>query len=156
MRIRLAFVLILTGACIRLALASGQYSIEFMKSEEALTSPCFSIVSVSPYEGGLRLFLDTDDPGAVSALLTAGALEAQLSDHQAETATTIPLLLGKAVTCTEDDDPVYLDYAAPLPSCNGKPPVLVEYFFSAPVTLGPSRDLAIGQDPDFLWLIEEQ
>ena len=107
-----------------------------------------------PSAGGLRLFLDTSRPDVVAGLLASGALEAQLSDHRIESATNHPISLGKAVWCYPDGAPIYLGYADPLPGCDGNPPVRIEYFFEVPVTLGPDRDVAIGQDPDFLWLIE--
>ncbi len=105
---------------------------------------------------GLRLFITTDNPDGVAGLLAASALLAQLSDHQAETETNLPLSFSKAVWCRDDSQPVYLAFRDPLPSCNDKPPARIEYFFEVPAALGPGRDLAIGQDPDFLWLIEER
>jgi hypothetical protein len=33
---------------------------------------------------------------------------------------------------------------------------MIEYFFDVAAVLGPGRDLALGEDPDFLWLIEEE
>ncbi len=133
----------------------GGYAIELLRSEEFTISPPFSIIQADPSDGGLRLFIDTGDPDAVAGLLASGAIEAQLSDHQAETATSVSLSFGKAVWCTSDGEPIYLGYADPLPDCDGKPPARIQYFFDVPVTLGPGRDLAIGQDPDYLWLIEE-
>jgi hypothetical protein len=90
----------------------------------------------------------------VAGLLGAGAFEAQLSDHRKESATNHPISLGKAVWCYRNGTPIYLGYTDPLPECDGNPPARIEYFFEVPVTLGPDQDLAIGQDPDFLWLIE--
>ncbi len=138
------------------AQSGGQYAIEFLRSEEAAASPELSIVRAEPSAGGLRLFLDTGRPDVVAGLLASGALEAQLSDHRTESATSRPISLGKAVWCNPDSGPIYLGYADPLPGCDGNPPASVEYFFEVPVTLGPDKDLAIGQDPDFLWLIEER
>ena len=132
------------------------YNVEELRDEKSTTSPPFSIARVASYSGGLRLFLSTPSPDAVALLLTSGALEAQLSDHAAETESPVTLSLGKAVWCTEDGEPLYLGYAEPIPACGGQPPAKIEYYFEAAVTLGPNRDLAIGQDPDFLWLIEEQ
>ncbi len=156
MRLQLAFCLMLALALSLNVVAVGGYSILFMQSEDSTASPTFSIVRVVPFGGGLRLFLETDRPAAVAGLLAEGALEAQMSDHQTENVESVSLSLGKAVRCTEGATPVYLDYLAPLPSCDGKPPAIVEYFFTAPVTLGPGRDLAIVQEPDFMWLIEEE
>jgi hypothetical protein len=134
--------------------AGGEYVIEFLRSEEAAASPAFSIVRAEPSADGLRLFLDTSRPDVVAGLLGAGAFEAQLSDHRKESATNHPISLGKAVWCYRNGTPIYLGYTDPLPECDGNPPARIEYFFEVPVTLGPDQDLAIGQDPDFLWLIE--
>jgi hypothetical protein len=103
----------------------------------------------------LRLLLNTNDPEAISNLLGAGAIQAQISDHEAETETAVSLSLGKAVWCSDGGEPVYLPFKDPLPSCDGNPPVRIEYFIEVAAALGPGRDLAIGQDPNFLWLIEE-
>jgi len=135
---------------------AGDYAIEQLRAEDATTSPPFSISRAVAFDGGLRLLLTTDSPDAIAELLAAGALEAQLSDHEAETASTVSLTLGKAVWCTEDGQPVFMSSLDPTPLCDGAPPARIEYFFEAAVTLGPGRDLAIGQDPDFLWLIEER
>ncbi len=137
------------------AQGSGGYAFELLRSDEATSWPPFTIVEAGTLDAGLRLFIRTGDPDAVAGLLASGALETQLSDHQAETATSVSLSFGKAVWCTSDGEPIYLGYADPLPDCDGKPPARIQYYFDVPVTLGPSRDLAIGQDPDYLWLIEE-
>ena len=134
--------------------AGVEYVIEFLRTEEATASPAFSIVRAEPSAGGLRLFLDTSRPDIVADLLGAGALEAQLSDHRKESATNHPISFGKGVWCYLNSAPIYLGYIDPLPECDGNPPARIEYFFEVPVTLGPDQDLAIGQDPDFLWLIE--
>jgi hypothetical protein len=135
---------------------SGDYIIEELRDENATAPSPFSITRVVPFENGLLLFLRTDNPEAVAVLLDAGALEAQLSDHQSETASTVSLSLGVAVSCGPGDTPVYQRYSSRISICGGAPPANIEYFFEVAVTLGPGRDLAIGQDPDFLWLIEER
>jgi len=153
---RLTLLLILVILASPYLFGAGDYAIEELRDEGAATMPPFSISRVVALDGGLRLFLATDHPDAVAGLLAAGALETQLSDHEAETASTVSLTLGKAVWCTEDGEPVFMSYLDPTPLCDGAPPARIEYFFEAVVTLGPGRDLAIGQDPDFLWLIEER
>jgi hypothetical protein len=148
--------------CILLLLITAQiraadYAVEELREEGAPASP-FSIARVEPFPGGLRLFLSTKDGAAVAGLIASGALESQLSDHETETQTSVALSLGKAAWCTKDSSPVYLGYNDLLPACSdtGQPPERVEYFLVSPVTLGPGRDLAIGKDPDYLWLIEER
>jgi hypothetical protein len=136
--------------------SAGDYLVDELRDENASTLPPFSISRIVPFDGGLRLFLRTDRPDAVSRLLAASTLEAQLSDHKSETAEPAPLSLGKAIWCSDDGSPVFLDYRAVPPLCGGKTPARIEYFFEVAVILGPGRDLAIGQDPDFLWLIEER
>jgi len=86
----------------------------------------------------------------------AGSLQAQLSNNQADTETILPLSFGKAVWCEFPGSPAYLAYGDPLPSCNGNSPERIEYFFEVAAVLGPGLDLAIGKDPEFLWLIEER
>jgi len=154
---RLALILLFTLLPMPASRISADgYNIEELRDENSTGSPPFSIARVEPYSGGMRLFLSIPSPDAVAQLLTSGALEAQLSDHAAETASPVTLSLGKAVWCTEESEPLYLGYAEPISGCGGQPPAKIEYYFEAGVTLGTNRDLAIGQDPDFLWLIEEK
>ena len=135
-------------------LRAQDYNIEELTDENATSARPFSISGVERADPGLRLFIATDNPDRVAGLLAAGALLAQISDHQAETETDLPLLFKKAVWCSEASQPLYLAFSDPLPSCSGKPPVRIAHFFEVAVLLGLGRDLAIGQDPDFLWLIE--
>jgi len=152
---RLAFLfslLLIAGS--PLLLGAGDYTIEELVDENATTSPPFSISHVVPFPDGLRFFLTTDSPGAVADLLADGALQAELSDHETETATAVSLSLGEAIWCSQDGDPAYVVNVDPLVLC-GAPPARMEYYLEVVAALGPGRDLAIGQDPDFLWLIEE-
>ena len=126
------------------------------RSEDSTAAFPFSLARVEVYAGGLRLFIASDDIEAVAALLASGALEAQLSDHNAETTAEVSLSLGKAVYCSGEIQPTYLAYGDPLPACGGQSPERIEFFFDAAVTLGSGRDLAIVQDPDFFWIIEEK
>ena len=137
-------------------LKAQDYAIMNLTDENAVAAMPFSISRVVPSDRGLRLFLNTNNSNAVSDLLSAGKLQAQLSDNQAGTEKLVPLSLGKAVWCPDSDSPVYLSFNAPLPDCGGKNPARIEYFLEAAVSLGPELDLAIGNDPDFLWLIEER
>ena len=152
---RLAFLfLLLLIAGSPLLFGAGDYTIEELVDENATTSPPFSISHVVPFPDGLRFFLTTDSPDAVADLLTDGALQAELSDHESETSTAVSLSLGEAIWCSQDGDPAYVVYVDPLVLC-GAPPARIEYYLEVVAALGPGRDLAIGQDPDFLWLIEE-
>jgi hypothetical protein len=137
-------------------LKARDYAIMNLTDENAVAAMPFSISRVLPFDRGLRLFLNTNNPNAVSDLLGAGKLQAQLSDNQAGTEKFVPLSLGKAVWCPDSDTPIYLSFNAPLPDCGGKNPGRIEYFLEAAVSLGPELDLAIGNDPDFFWLIEER
>jgi hypothetical protein len=141
---------------IALQAKAQDYAIEELNGEEITQPRPFSITRVEPFDGKLRLFLRANNPAAIAGLLAAGNLQAQLSDHTTETETLLPLFYGKAVRCTSDSDPVYLGYADPLPACDGNPPAQVEHFFEVAAVLGPNSDLAIAEDPDFLWLIEER
>jgi hypothetical protein len=153
----IASILLLTLLVLSAPLVSAEdYNIAELRDENSNNPPPFSIARVEEYSGGLRLLLTTGIPDGIAALLTSGAFEAQLSDHSNETTSPVTLSLGKAVWCTEDSAPVYLGYGEVLPACGGQLPVRVEYFLNAAVTLGPDRDLAIGQDPEFLWLVEER
>jgi hypothetical protein len=138
------------------SLKAQAYVFEELTAENLTAVSPFSIAQVVPIDGGLRIFISTDNPDAVAGLLATGALLTQLSDHVAMTEAPVPISFGKAVWCTADGDPVYLAYQDPLPSCGGQPPAIIEYYFDAAAVLGPGRDLALGLDPNFLWLIAEQ
>jgi hypothetical protein len=159
MRIRIAAFVLSVGLLasqIPQEIRAQDFAIEEMSDEETIAVKPFSISRVLPFNGGQRIFITTDNPDTISALLASGSLQAQLSDHNSETETVVSLSLGKAVQCSDSVDPVYMAYGDPLPSCDGNPSAHIEYFFEAAAVLGPGRDLAIGQDPDFLWLIEER
>ena len=145
------FVLLLS--LVALPVKAQDYAIGELNAEETTVSRPFSITRVEAFDGGLRLFISADNPTAVTDLLAAGNLRAQLSDHLAGAETTPTISFCKAVRCTADSEPVYLAYHDPLPGCGGNPPAGIEYFFKVAAALGPDRDLAIGLDPDFLWLI---
>jgi hypothetical protein len=147
-----ALLLVLLSQSVR----AQNFTIEQSSAEETAAPPPFSITRVEPVDGGMRVFVNTDNPAAVSDLVSNGALQAQLSDNQFGNETTVPISLGKTVRCTVDADPIYLGYQDPLPDCAGQPPAAIEYFFSVAAILGPDRDLAIGDDPDYLWLIAEE
>jgi hypothetical protein len=106
--------------------SAGDYRIDELRDENATTLPPFSISRVVPFDGGLRLFLSTHRPDAVASLLTAGTLEAQLSDHKSETAKPVSLSLGKAVWCSNDGNPVFVAYRAVTPLCGGRTPARIE------------------------------
>ena len=154
MNYKILFVLMVI--LISLPVKAQDYSIEELSAEETSTPKPFVIARVVPVDGGLRIFITTDNPANVASLLADGNLQAQLSDHEAESEMQLPITFGKAVRCTADSDPVYLAYGDSDPDCGGQAPASIEYFFSVPAVLGPGRDLAIGDDPDFMWLIEEQ
>ena len=159
MRIRIneLFVLLaLMLPMLSVELKAQDYTIEEMSDEETTIPRPFSISRVLSFDRGLRIFLHTDDPDAIANLIATGSLQAQLSDHEAEIETAVALSLGKAVWCSDADDPVYLAFGDPLPACDGNQPARIEYYLEMNAVLGPGLDLAIGQDPDFLWLIEER
>ena len=136
-------------------LRAQDYAIEELSEDTATAPKPFSILRVEPFDGGMRLFLSTSNPEGIAKLLAAGALEAQFSDDESETDTTVPLYLRKAVWFKEGIEPIYMAFIDPIPSCFGYPPDRIEYFLEVPALPGPGRDLIIGQDPDFLWIIEE-
>ena len=149
-------LLVLMAPFISTQLNAQSYAIAEMSDEATAAVRPFSISRVVPIIGGLRLFIITSDPDAVSRLVNSGSLLGQLSDHNILTVAPVSISLRKAVTCSPYAMPFYLAYEDQFPYCGYNPPVRIEYFIRAITTLGPGRDLAIGQDPDFLWLIEER
>lgn len=129
---------------------AGGYNIEEL-TDEGVTAPRpFRITRVEPVAGNLRIFITTGNPGSVESLIANGKLLAQLSDNENLTERSVPLYLMKAAHC--GSVVVYLRPGDPAPKCAGS--TKIEYFLDVEATLGPNLDLAIGKDPEFLWLIE--
>jgi hypothetical protein len=159
MRIRIKeslLLLVLMMPLVSTQLRAQNFAVAEMSDEETTATRPFTISRVESFDGGLRLFINTGDPNAVSDLLDAGSLVGQLSDHNVPEEAPVLLVLAKALICTPYSMPIYTGYRDWFPYCGCQPPFGIEYFIMAAVTLGPGRDLAIGQDPDFMWLIEEQ
>jgi|WetSurMetagenome_2_1015567.scaffolds.fasta_scaffold646652_1 hypothetical protein len=155
-RIRYSLLLlVLLAPIIPAQLQAQNYSILNLSDEETSAKRPFSIYRAAPSFSGLRMFIMTSNPAAVSAMLDAGSFAGQLSDLNILAQSIVPLSFGRAVTCSANAMPIYLPFKYPFPACGNRPPLFIEYFLEAPVKLGLGRDLAIGQDPDFLWLVEE-
>ena len=145
--------LLLLTLLVMLAVANAHgadnYAVEELKSETAGTHP-FSITQIEQQRGELRMFIQSGNIAQIQRLISDGTLSAQFSGD--ENAMTVPLSLSKAVTC-DTGTTYHLGYSAPLPDC-----VIsrTRYYLRTPVTLGQGGDLAIGIDPDFIWIIEKQ
>ena len=128
----------------------GRYNVEEL-SEDEKPMP-FHIGEIEQKSGELRIFpILRVNYAEIARLISAGKLEAQLSDS--EGGKTVPLSLRKAVTC-KTIGTFHLGYSqAPPSNCDVEQ---TRYYLRAPVTLEHGRDLAIGIDPDFLWLIEKK
>jgi len=111
----------------------------------------FSITRIEQQSGQLRLWIQAGNDGInnVANLVNNGKLDAQLSDG--ENGKTVSLSLRKAVTCKKTGT-YQLEYSDASPK--GCTVEKTEYYLNTPVTLVKNRDLAIGFDPDFLWLVE--
>ena len=127
---------------------ASSYTVEEL-SDSPKAKP-FSITSVESHPGELRLFIQSGNYAHIQELIRNGSLTAQLSEG--EDAVTVPLSFFKAVVC-KDLGTFHLGYSEQLPDCKIEQ---LRYYLRAPVTLGHGRDLSIGLDPDFLWLIEEK
>ena len=131
----------------------GMYNVEELTGEGADSAKKpFTITEIEQRNGELRLWIQPQYGGiaSIARMVSSGLLEAQVSDS--EGSDVVLLSLQKAVVC-KDDGTYHLRYSEPDPDC------LIErtnYYLRAPVTLRKDRDLGIGLDPDFLWLIEER
>ena len=148
-----SIVLLLATAPIRAA----DYVVEEMREEGTPNLPFLSRASNRSLED-FASSSQRKDIVAVASLVSFWRAARPTVRQRGRDRDQRPISLGKAVWCTQDSAPVYLGYEDSLPACSdsGQPPERVEYFLIAPVTLGPGRDLAIGKDPDYLWLIEER
>ena len=148
MKILLFLTLVVLPAAVN-NVQAAEYNIEELRSNTAGIKP-FSITEVEQQSGELRLFIQTNNIAQIQRLITNGSLSAQYSDG--DDALTVPLSLFKAVTC-DDGTTHHLGYSAQMPNCEIRQ---TRYYMRTPVTLGPGCDLAIGLDPDFIWLVERR
>ena len=130
----------------------GRYNIEELTDEEGdPNKKPFTITNIDQQPGQLRIWIRAQYGGISGVARQMSRLEAQVSD--AESAESVTLTLNKAVDC-KDYGTVYLGYSAAVPAyCEV---VGTRYYLLAPVTLKQGRDLGIGIDPDYLWLIEHK
>ena len=137
----------------------GRYNIEEL-SENEKPMP-FYIGQIEQKSGELlifpREFWSYADHSEIARLINNGKLEASLSDSDGSK--DVPLSMRKIVTCKDSYgnyiSPYYLGYSEPVPdACEVVEQI--RHYISVPVTLGKERDLAIGIDPEFMWLIEEK
>ena len=142
-------LLFLTLVVLPAAVNAAEYNIEELQSDTAGIKP-FSITEVEQQRGELRLFTESGNIAQIQRLITNGSLSAQFSEG--DDALTVPLSLSKAVTC-DDGTTHHLGYSSQMPNCEIRH---TRYYLRTPVTLRHGRDLAIGLDPDFIWLIERR
>ena len=129
---------------------ADNYAVEELIGDTATEVKPFSITQVEQQRGELRLFIQTGNIAHIQRLISNGTLLAQFSEG--DNAMTVPLSLSKAIVC--DSGTIYhLGYSAPLPNCAI---TQTRYYLRTPVTLGQGRDLAIGIDPYFIWIIEQK
>jgi hypothetical protein len=140
-------------------LANGQvllsaYSV--LELHEEGVSPLFSVSTVEDAAGSLKIFISTSNPAAVAEAIAAGVLEAQLSTHSADGSGTVePVSFSfmKMLQC--QNAWITLPYSEPDPQ--GCVAAETRFFFLVPIgPLGLGQDLALGLDPDSLWLIEAE
>ena len=131
----------------------GNYNVEELISEDGDSAKKpFTITDIEQRRGELRVWIQPQYGGiaGIARLVSNGSLEAQVSDSAGSDA--VPLMLQKAVVCKEGET-YYLGYSETDPDCEIE---RTRYYLRTPVTIGQDRDLGIGLDPDFLWLIEER
>ena len=130
----------------------GRYNVEELSSEDGDPNKRpFTITAIEQQRGQLRMWIQPQYGGISGVARQMSKLEAQVSD--AEGAESVTLSLNKAVDC-KDNQTVYLGYYAAVPdTCEVTG---TRYYLIAPVTLKQGRDLGLGIDPDYLWLIEEK
>jgi len=133
----------------------GNYNIAQMTEEGITKKPPMFIDDVKQLRGELRLYLleSKTDLKEVNNLISSGALEAQMSYNESGKTVQAALSLYKTVTCKKSGT-YQLKYAETSP--NGCTVEKTQYYLRVPITLGKDRDLSIGIEPDYIWLIEEK
>jgi len=136
----------------------GIYNVEELTSEDGDSGKIpFTITGIDQQRGEAIIWIQALYGGiaGVAGHIKAGNLQAQISDS--EGGMEVALSLNREVTCTDDlgkDAGTYrLGYSSPLPSACAKV-TSTRYYLLAPVVFGQGRDLGIGLEPDYLWLIE--
>ena len=130
----------------------GRYNVEELTGEESDPNKTpFTITAIDQQRGQLRIWIQAQYGDMSGVARQMSKLEAQVSD--AESAQDVTLTLNKAVDC-RDYGTIHLGYSAAVPAyCEITG---TRYYLLAPVTLKQGRDLGIGINPDYLWLIEEK
>jgi hypothetical protein len=134
----------------------GNFSVTQLTEEGVKARPPFYISDIKQSGGELRIyllpgtaFIELTNISKVARLINKGQLDGQFSDS--ENAKTIPLLLKKEVSC-HNGKTYRIGYNQATPQ--GCSVTSTRHYLSAAVTLKRDQDLAIGVDPDFLWIIE--
>ena len=136
----------------------GIYNVEELTSEEGdYAKMPFTITGIEQERGETIIWIRALYGGiaGVARQVSAGNLKAQISDS--EGGADVTLSLNSEVTC-KDVSGNYagtyrLGYSTQLPAACATVDS-TRYYLLAPVVFGHGRDLGIGLDPDYLWLIE--
>ena len=136
----------------------GIYNVEELTSEEGDSGKKpFTITGIEQQRGETVIWIRALYGGiaGVAKKVSAGELQAQISDD--EGGTDVTLSLNREVTCTDASGSYAgtyrLGYSTQLPAACATV-TSTRYYLLAPVVFGLGRDLGIGLEPDYLWLIE--
>jgi len=123
--------------------------------ESETVAPLFTVTGVELANDAFLITVISLDPAQVATLIATGRLEAEMSDETGAT-TPVSLQLWRRCLCGGQWIPSGFDILRTCADVCGAVPEDEQFFFVVATTLPGGNDLAIGFEPDSLWLFERQ
>jgi len=123
--------------------------------ESETVAPLFTVTGVELADDAFLVTVISLDPAQVATLIATGRLEAEMSDETGAT-TPVSLQLWRKCLCGGQWISCGFDILRTCTDVCGTSPEDEQFFFLVATTLSRGNDLAIGFEPDSLWLFERQ
>jgi len=123
--------------------------------ESETVAPLFTVTGVELTDDAFLITVISLDPAQVATLVATGRLEAEMSDETGAT-TPVSLQLWRKCLCGGQWISCSFDILRTCADVCGASPEDEQFFFVVATTLPGGNDLAIGFEPDSLWLFERQ
>jgi len=123
--------------------------------ESETVAPLFTVTGVELTDNAFLITVISLDPAQVATLIATGRLEAEMSDATGAT-TPVSLQLWRRCLCGGQWISCGFDILRTCADVCGAVPEDEQFFFVVATTLPGGNGLAIGFEPDSLWLFERQ
>ena len=132
----------------------GNFHVVELRESETV-APLFTVTGVELADNAFLITVISLDPVQVATLIATGRLEAEMSDEIGAT-TPVSLQLWRKCLCGGQWISSGFDILRTCADVCGASPEGEQFFFVVAPTLPGGNDLAIGFEPDSLWLFERQ